>query len=394
MTGPLTGIRIIDCTTMISGPMATLLLADQGADVIKIEAPGGGDLVRVMGSDKRGMAATFATVNRNKRSVVLNLREPRGRELLEQLVATADVFVQNFRPGTADRMGIGEAVLRQTRSDLIYVSISGFGDSGPYAGKRVYDPLIQALSGLATIQADRETGRPRMLRLIVPDKLTALTAAQAITAALYARSRTGEGQHVRLSMLDATVSFLWHEGMAGYTWVGDETERARPQLAQDLVFETRDGFMTAGTVADAEWQGFCEATGHPEWRDDPRFATTGARVIHVEERLALMQTALADATTAEWLERLDAAGVPCAPILDRAGLLHHPQIEANELIEESEHPHAGRMRQPRHAARFSATRIGNRLPAPLLGEHTDSVLEDLGLGAEAIAALRDAGIVA
>ncbi|MDP7570374.1 MAG: CoA transferase, partial [Myxococcota bacterium] len=300
MPGPLTGVRIVDCTNMISGPMATMILGDQGADVLKIEAPGTGDLVRHMGSGRRGMAPTFATVNRNKRSVVLNLREPRGLELLERLVSGADVFVQNFRPGTAERMGIGEEVLRRVQPDLVYVSISGFGETGPYAKKRVYDPIVQALSGLASIQADRTTGRPHMLRLIVPDKLTALTAAQAITAALFARARTGTGQHVRLSMLDATVSFLWHEAMAGYTWVGDETERARPQLAQDLVFKTTDGFMTAGTVADAEWQGFCRAANRPEWRDDPRFATTGARVLHVEERLARMQEVLAGATTDEW----------------------------------------------------------------------------------------------
>lgn len=393
MPGPLAGVRIVDCTNMISGPMATMILGDQGADVIKVEAPGTGDLVRHMGAGRRGMAPTFATVNRNKRSVVLNLREPRGLELLERLVSGADVFVQNFRPGTAERMGIGEGALRHVQPDLVYVSISGFGETGPYASKRVYDPIVQALSGLASIQADRKTGRPHMLRLIVPDKLTAVTAAQAITAALFARARTGTGQHVRLSMLDATVSFLWHEAMAGYTWVGDETERARPQLAQDLVFETTDGFMTAGTVADAEWRGFCRAVGRPEWQDDPHFATTGARVIHVEERLARMQEALAGATTAEWLERLDAEGVPCAPILTRAELLTHPQLAANELIVESTHPHAGPMRQPRHAARFDATPAELRLPAPLLGEHTDQVLEELGLDAHALAALRHDGVL-
>ena len=288
MPGPLDGVRVIDLSTMISGPLATMLLGDQGADVIKVEAPGSGDLVRRLGTNKRGMAPTFATVNRNKRSVVLNLREKRGRELLEKLVATADVFVQNFRPGTTDRMGIGEVDLRKIRPDLIYVSISGFGESGPYAGKRVYDPLVQALSGLATIQADRDSGRPQMVRLIIPDKLTAMTAAQAITAALFVRQRTGKGEHVRLSMLDAMVSFLWPEGMASYTWVGDESERSRPQLAQDLVFETTDGFMTAGTVSDAEWEAFARGVDHPEWLEDERFSTPAGRVTYVTERLDLM----------------------------------------------------------------------------------------------------------
>jgi crotonobetainyl-CoA:carnitine CoA-transferase CaiB-like acyl-CoA transferase len=232
-----------------------------------------------------------------------------------------------------------------------------------------------------------------MLRLIVPDKLTAVTAAQAICAALFARERSGQGQHVRLSMLDAMVSFLWHEGMAGYTWVGDETERSRAQLAQDLVFETKDGFMTAGTVADVEWQGFCRAAGRPEWRDDPRFATTAARVVHVEERLTCMQEVLATATTAEWLARLDAEGVPCAPILSRAELLTHPQLAANQLIEESVHPHAGPMRQPRPAARFDATPAAIRRGAPQLGEHSAELLGELGFDGAAIAALRSEGIV-
>ena len=395
MAGPLDGIRVVDCTTMISGPLATQMLGDQGADVVKIEAPGIGDLVRHMGrSPAPGLAPTFATVNRNKRSVVLNLRESEARGLLERLVAGADVFVQNFRPGAAERMGIGEDALRRVRPDLVYVSISGFGEKGPYAGKRVYDPVVQALSGLAAIQADRDTGRPRMVRLIVPDKLTAVTAAQAITAALFARERSGRGQHVRLSMLDAMVSFLWHEGMAGYTWMGHEAKGGRPQLAQDLIFETRDGYITAGTVTDAEWQAFARVTGHPEWLEDERFATATGRVTFVQERLERMAEALRDHTSEEWLAALDAAGVPCAPVLSRADLLTHPQLAANELIVEGEHPHGGPIRQPRPAARFDATPASIRRAAPLLGEHTDEVLGELGCSSKEIAGWRAAGVVA
>ena len=191
MAGPLGGIRVVDLSTMISGPLATMILGDQGADVIKVETPGKGDLVRYLGNTKRGFSATFATSNRNKRSVALDLKSEAGREVLFKLVASADVFVQNFRPGTVERMGIDEATLREHRPDLVYVSISGFGEKGPYAHKRVYDPLIQALSGLATIQGDRGMGRPRMMRLVVPDKVTAMTAAQAIAAALFARERSG-----------------------------------------------------------------------------------------------------------------------------------------------------------------------------------------------------------
>ena len=318
MPGPLDGVRVIDLSTMISGPLATMLLGDQGADVIKVEAPGSGDLVRRLGTNKRGMAPTFATVNRNKRSVVLNLREKRGRELLEKLVATADVFVQNFRPGTTDRMGIGEEDLRRIRPDLIYVSISGFGESGPYAGKRVYDPLIQALSGLATIQADRDSGRPQMVRLIVPDKLTAVTAAQAITAALFARERTGKGQHIKLAMLDAMVAFLWPEAMTGYTFVGREVHTSRSQLTQDLIYETVDGYITVGAVSDTEWKGLCRALDKSEWLEDERFKTLGDRSRNIKDRLDLTADALKGNTSEYWLARLDAESVPCAPVLSRA----------------------------------------------------------------------------
>lgn len=394
MPGPLDGTRIIDVSQMIAGPLATMLLGDQGADVIKVEPPGTGDLVRHLGAPRGGMAPTFATSNRNKRSVVLDLKRPGGLAVLERLVAGADVFVQNFRPGVAERMGLGESALRAVRPDLVYVSISGFGESGPYAQKRVYDPVIQALSGLADIQADRETGRPRMVRVIVPDKLTAMTAAQAITAALYSRTQSGEGQHVRLAMLDATVSFLWPEGMAAQTFPRDRQRLSRPSLAQDLVFETRDGFITTGAVSDAEWRGLARAAKRPEWLEDERFKTAGSRIAHVAARLELMAKVLRERTSAEWLERLDAEQVPCAPILRREELADHPQIRENELLVDSIHPSAGEMRQPRPAARFDRTPAEIRRPAPALGEHTDEVLSEIGHSAEEIATLRADGSAA
>ena len=392
MPGALAGIRVVDCTAMISGPLATQLLADQGADVVKVEPPGTGDLVRAMGGGD-GLSPTFLVANRNKRSLALDLRAAGGAEVLRRLVAGADVFVQNFRPGTAERLGLGEATLRERAPELVYVSISGFGETGPYAGKRVYDPVVQALSGLADIQADRETGRPRMVRLIVPDKVTALCAAQAITAALLARERTGAGQHVRLSMLDATVSFLWAEGMAAFTRA-DHEGRARPQLAQDLVFRSADGWITAGAVADAEWEGLAAAAEHPEWLEDARFRTPAGRVAHADARLALMAEAFRGRPTAEWLERLDAAGVPCAPILRREEMLRHPQVVASGIVAETEHPVAGRLREPRPAARFDRTPAGLRRPAPRLGEHTDEVLAEAGFAGPEIEALRRAGVVA
>lgn len=394
MSGPLAGFRIVDVTQMISGPMATGLLADQGADVIKVEPPGTGDLTRALGGGQRRISPTFTVVNRNKRSVVLNLKEQRGLELLKQLVAKADLFVQNFRPGVAEHMGIGEAALRAVKPDLVYVSISGFGEKGPYSHKRVYDPVIQALSGLASIQADGKTGRPNMMRLIIPDKVTAMTAAQAMTAALLARERTGKGQHVRLAMLDAVVSFLWPEAMALHTFVTDKEVITRP-ASRDLVFETLDGYITVGTVSDAEWLGLTRALEKPEWLEDARFKTVPSRVKYTDVRLEFVAEVLKTRTSAEWLARLDVEQVPCAPIQTREDLLTDPQIAVNELIVESDHPHVGRLRQTRPAARFDVTSPELlRIPAPKLGEHTDAVLAELGVSSERLAELREAGVVA
>lgn len=394
MAGPLEGYRIVDCTSFVSGPAATMLLGDQGADVVKVEPPGRGDLTRGLGAARKGLAALFVTTNRSKRSLAIDLKQPDGLALLKRLVAGADAFVQNFRPGTAERMGIGEAALREVREDLVYVSISGFGETGPYAHKRVYDPVIQALSGLAAIQRNRETGRPRMVRTIVPDKLTAVTAAQAITAALLSRERTGRGQHVRLAMLDATVAFLWPEAMAGYTWRRETSGGERPARGdQDLCFQTSDGWITAGTVGYAEWQGFARAAERPDLLDDPRFQNARDLVARADERLALMAEILSTRTSDEWLERLDAEGVPCAPVLSRRGVIEHPQVAANQLIVEDEHPHGGPMRQPRPAARFSETPAAIRRPAPLLGEHTDELLAELGLDANAVADLRARAVI-
>jgi len=392
MPGPLDGYRIVDLSTMISGPLATMWLADQGADVIKVESPAGGDLVRHLGATKQGLSATFVTANRNKRSIALDLKSEGGRDLLWRLVDWADVFVQNFRPGTIERMGFAHERLRARNPRLVTVAICGFGETGPYAHKRVYDPLIQALSGLATIQGDRGMGRPRMVRLIVPDKVTALTAAQAITAALLGRERSGVGQHVRLSMLDAMVALAWPEGMAAQTFVDGPGVPPRAALAQDLVFETADGFMTAGAVSDAEWRGLSTALGHPEWLDDDRFRTPVLRVAYAKERLEQTADVLRTRTTADWLEKLDAHQVPCAPILPLAEVIQHPQIVANELVVESDHPHAGRLRQPRPAVDFEATPAALGLPAPLLGEHADEVCRELGLDEPGIAALRASGV--
>ena len=391
-TGPLTGVRIVDLTSMISGPVATMMLADQGADVIKVESLSG-DLVRGAGPNRAGITSTFISSNRSKRAIAVDLKTAAGTQVLRDLVKTADVLVQNFRPGTIERMGFGEDAVRELKSDIIYVSISGFGEKGPFSHQRVYDPVIQALSGLASIQADGETGRPKMIRTIIPDKTTALTAAQAITAALFSRARTGEGQHIKLAMLDTMVSYLWPEGMSGFTLVGKEVKSARAQLSPDLIFATQDGYITAGAMSNIEWKGMCTALGHLEWLEDERFLTTNDRAVNVTARLTMTGDVLATNTSAYWLERLDAEGVPCAPVLSREEVITHPQIVANDLIHESDPPIAGRIRQPRPAALFDKTPSNIQRPAPGLGEHNTELLTELGYSPEQIQGLSDEGVI-
>ena len=390
MPGPLAGVRIIDLTSMVSGPACTMLLADQGADVIKVE-PKEGDLVRRMSDRGHGMSTGFISLNRGKRSLSLDLKSDAGRQALADLIPTADVFVQNFRPGTIERMGFGEQEVRALREDIIYVSISGFGDKGPYAHKRVYDPVIQALSGLADIQSEGASGRPKMVRTIIPDKTTALTAAQAVTAALFAREKTGTGQHVRLAMLDAMVAYLWPEGLVGHTLVGKEVHGSRAQFAQDLVFETIDGYITVGAVSDIEWHGLCRATDKAEWLEDDRFKTASGRIKNAAARIELLASVLRGGSSEEWLRRFDAEGVPCAPILRREEVYAHEQVQINDLMREFDHPVVGRVRQPRPAARFDKTPEDIAGPAPRIGEHGQEILESLGYSQARIEAILPTG---
>jgi crotonobetainyl-CoA:carnitine CoA-transferase CaiB-like acyl-CoA transferase len=393
MAGPLDGIRIIDLTAMISGPYATMILADQGADVIKVEIPGRGDHVRAGGNRSGGLPASFLNNNRNKRSITIDLKSERGIEVLKKLAASADVFIQNFRPGVVDRMGIGEADIRKASPDIIYVSISGFGEEGPFSHKPVYDPIIQALSGLASVQGGGDRNRPRLVRTILPDKLTGVTASQAITAALLARERTGTAQHVRLSMLDTVLSFLWSSDMGGQTFIGKEVSEARAASFIDLIYETKNGNMSVAVMNDREWEGFCYAAECPEWLEDERFKTPELRDINIDARLELIQSRLITDTTEAWMEKLDAHRVPCAPVLTRSALLDHPQIKASTIIVETEHPDAGPLRQAMPAARFEKTPTSIRRPAPQLGADTEALLDEIGLAADEIADLRDAKVV-
>ncbi|MEM7221158.1 MAG: CoA transferase [Pseudomonadota bacterium] len=388
--GPLSGYRIVDMSRVLSGPIATVLLADQGADVIKIEPPGG-DIVRQMGGGKIGPG--FVAANRGKRSVALDLKTDAGIDVVKRLVADADVFVQNFRPGAIEGMGLSYEVLREINPKLLYVSISGFGETGPYAHKRVYDPVIQALSGMADIQANDANDRPRMMRTVIPDKTTGLTVAQAITAGLLERERSGRGQQIKVAMLDAVISFLWPEGLAGLTVVGNEANVRTGQLAQDLIFQTQDGYITCGAVSDSEWQGMCEALDKPEWLTDERFNTARGRVVNAPARLQATGEVIATQTTAEWLERLDSRGVPCAPVLTRPQILEHEQVIENGIITEYDHPGLGRIRQPRPAARFETTPAATERVAPALGADGADVLAQAGFAADEIDSLVRQGVL-
>jgi crotonobetainyl-CoA:carnitine CoA-transferase CaiB-like acyl-CoA transferase len=385
MQGPLDGFKILDLSAVLSGPLATMWLADQGAEVIKVE-PFQGDIVRYMGGGKQGITPTFLSANRGKRAIAIDLKIPEGVALLKQLASDVDVMVQNFRPGAIERMGLGYAEIEAINPEIVYCSISGFGETGPYSNKRVYDPVIQSLSGLADIQRDRDTGRPRMIRTVIPDKTTAITAAQAITAALLSRERSGKGQHVKLAMIDAMISLTWSEGMAGYTVVGQE-DNAPPELAPDLIFQTSDGYITAGAVSDSEWNGMCHALEKPEWLEDDRFSTPGGRVRYVTARLQMTAEVIATKSTEHWMKVLDEHHVPSAPVLSRKELLTHEQIVSNELVEEMDQPGLGLVRQPRPAARFSGTPAKIQGVAPTLGEHTREILLENGVSEDQITEL-------
>jgi crotonobetainyl-CoA:carnitine CoA-transferase CaiB-like acyl-CoA transferase len=395
MPGPLAGIRVLDLTSVVSGPLATMFLADQGAEVIKIE-PLGGDITRRSRqsiSASGEFSALFVSSNRGKRSLALDLKRPEAAKIMRKLIASSDVLVQNFRPGTMERLGLGEPTLRELNPRLIYVSISGVGESGPYAKKRVYDPIIQGLSGFADLQAEPRTRRPQMIRTIVADKTTAIFAAQAVTAALFARERTGEGQHIRLAMLDTMIAYLWPEAMTQYTVVGREATTADPTARPDLIFETADGYITVGTISDSEWQGFCAASGRPGLAEDPRFNTPGGRAVNATERILLMAEIIKKRPTAEWLQRLDANDVPSAPVLRRNEVIANEQVLARELIVELDHPDIGLVRQPKPAARFDRTPARIQGPAPRIGEHSATILAELGFEAAEIERLATEKIV-
>jgi crotonobetainyl-CoA:carnitine CoA-transferase CaiB-like acyl-CoA transferase len=390
--GPLEGVKVIDLSVMISGPLAGMMLADQGADVVKVESPGLGDIMRFLGSSKGGITGIFANNNRGKRSLVVDLKKAEGIDVLKRLVAGADVFIQNFRPGAMERLGIGYDDLAAINPDLIYVSISGYGPDGPNSHRRVYDNVIQAASGLASVQTDPATGAPALFRTLLCDKVTSYTATQAITAALYARA-TGKarGQHIVLAMLDAAISFMWPDSAMDAVLLDDDAVRTPTIGANYAVTALSDGFAAASAVTDAEFKGLFAAFGLAHLGDDPRFATALARSQNTVELVQMMREASATTTVEQFLAGAETHDVPASKINHLHELHHDNQVVHNEIFVEREHPAAGRLREPRPAARFSQTPSAVSAHAPGFGQHSDEIVTELGLDA---GALRAAGVIA
>ena len=388
--GPLHGVKIVDLSVMISGPLAAMMLADQGAEVVKVEAPGLGDMMRFLGTNKGGMTGIFVGNNRGKRSLVVDLKKPEGLDVVHRLIDDADVLIQNFRPGAMERLGLGYDDVSARNKRLIYVSISGYGPDGPSSHRRVYDHVIQAASGLASVQVDAN-GDPTLFRTLLCDKVTSYTAAQAITAALFARERgTAEGQHIVLAMIDAAVAFMWPDSAMDATLLDDDANRSGTIGSAYTVTRLADGFVSAGAVTDAEFRGLCHALGIPEVADDPRFANVIVRSQNAGELLPLMREAASRTTVDQFLAGAEEHDVPASAINSLGRLPDDPQVRHNQILVERQHPIAGTVREPRPAPRFGATPATPGRHAPGYGEHSDEIVSGLGLDA---AALRAAGVI-
>ncbi|QMW21508.1 CaiB/BaiF CoA transferase family protein [Sandaracinobacteroides saxicola] len=364
--GPLEGVKVLDLSQIVSGPMAAAMLGDQGAEVIKLESPGG-DPVRTVGARKGNMSAIFISVNRGKKGRTLDLKNPADHAEFERLVAWADVLIENFRPGAMERLGYGYARCAAINPRLIYASITGFGADGPYANLRAYDPVVQAASGIAASQAGAD-GNPALVQSLVADKVTALTMAQAITAALFARERSGVGQHVQVAMLDAALAFNWPESMYNHAFV--EPADPFPEYGTlTRLWPAKDGFVSMAAIQDSEFAAMCEALGHPESLSDPAYATMAGRFGNLARLLPAMAAEVGRRTRAELMAGFVAAGAVGCTANSRAEVLADPQVRHNELIVEVDQGAHGPVRVVRHAARFSATPARSPTPAPLLGEH-------------------------
>jgi len=393
MPGPLTGVKVIDFSAVVAGPLASMILADQGADVVKVEAPKRPDLLRKEWFYRGGLTSLFANCNRGKRSIAIDLQSERGLEAAYALCKHADVVLENFRPGVMERLKLGPDDLHDRNPRIVYCRISGYGQSGPWSGKRAYDPITQGLVGYVAIQKNPEAPIPDLVRNALVDKASAFTAAQAITAALFARERDGEGQTIAVSLMDAGLAFFWPDGMMKNTMLGDGVSDGPALYDRYRLTETKDGHIVMWAGLDNEWHAVFRSLGLPELCEDERFATGRARAEHGEALGALLYDEFRKWTTADIVQRMDEEHVPGGPVLELEEIPDNPQIRHNETVYEVEHPTAGRMRQCRPAPIFSRTQAEPGAIAPLLGEHTDEILGEAGFSPEKIAEMREAGAI-
>jgi crotonobetainyl-CoA:carnitine CoA-transferase CaiB-like acyl-CoA transferase len=394
MAGPLAGIRVVDVSEVISGPLVSMILADQGADVIKVEPPKNGEESRQLANYRAGMSALYVNCNHGKRSIGIDLKTEAGLAIMYDLVRGADVFIQNWRPGAAERLRVGEEHLRAIQPKLIYASIAGFGFSGPYADRRGYDPIFQSLVGFVSAQLNPEIPIPDLVRNAVVDKATSYALAQGITAALFARERGAPGQHVRISMLDAGLSFFWPDGMLRHTLIGDDVLNLVVPGERYQLMRTADGRIVMWASTADQMRSALRAAGRDELADAPR--QQGKAMIEPSsqlERAEAIRDGLAAMSTEEAYRRLVEHEVPAAPVLSHAEVLVDPQIVHNGCIVEAEHPTYGRYRRLRSPVRFSATETDTTAPPALYGEHTDEILTELGVSENERRALRGSGVV-
>ena len=391
---PLDDLTVVDLTRALAGPYCTMMLADLGARVIKVETPDGGDDTRGWGPPfYEGESAYFLSINRNKQSLTLNLKAPRGRDLLLRLARRADVLVENFRPGAMDRLGLGYAALHDLVPRLVYCSISGFGQTGPFRERAAYDLIVQGMGGIMGITGEPD-GAPMRVGVAVADICAGMFAAYGILAALRVRDRTGAGQWVDAAMLDGQVAWMTYMA-ANYFATGEAPPRvgsAHLNLVPYQPFQTRDGFVNVAVGSEGLWQKFCEAVELPI-AADARFATNADRVRNRRALLAVLLPVFGRRTTAEWVDRLLAAGVPAGPIYAMPEVMEDPQVRHREMVVELEHPRAGRIRVNGVPVKLSDTPGAVTGPPPMLGEHSEAVLRELGCPAEEIAALRREGVV-
>lgn len=393
--GPLGDLLVLDLTRALAGPYCTTMLGDMGARVIKVESPDGGDDTRGWGPPfVDGESAYFLGVNRNKESLTLNLKHPAGQEVLRRLLARADVLVENFRPGIMDRLGFGYAAVAAVHPRLVYASISGFGQDGPYRERVAYDLIVQGMGGL--MGTTGEEGRPPVkVGVAVTDIAAGMFAAFGILVALHVRARTGRGQHVDAAMLDAQVAWMTYQ--AGHYFATGENPRrlgsAHPSLVPYQAFRTRDGHVNVAVGSEAIWARFVQAVGAPHLAADARFRTNADRVAHRDALIAQLEEIFVSRTTAEWARVLEAAGVPAGPIYLMADLFADPQVRHRGMVVEVEHPRAGRIRQTGVPVKLSETPGRIAAPPPVLGQHTDAILRECGFDDAAIAAMRRDGAV-